>query len=130
MAGWNSEFVFRGDFTLDEYFSGKTSFELRELYTQFSPAGFLDIKAGRQVYTWGTGDYLFINDLFPKDYVSFFTGRQDEYLKKPSDGLRLSAYTKVANADLVIIPFFEPNTIPNGERLSFFDSFQGGIAGT
>ncbi len=121
---------FRGDFTVDEYYSGKTDFDLREMSLSMSPFSKMDIKLGRQVLTWGTGDYLFINDQFPKDYESFFIGRDDEYLKKPSDAIKTSFYPKLANIDLVIIPYFTPNTIATGDRLSFFDSFQGGIAGT
>ncbi len=129
LSNWNSEVFFRGDWTVDEYFGGKTDFDLREFYTQFSPLNSVDVKIGRQVFTWGTGDYLFINDVFPKDYVSFFAGRDDEYLKSPSDGARISFYNHIANLDMVIIPVFRPNIISKGDRLSFFDSFQGGIAG-
>ncbi len=120
----------KGDFTVDEYYSGKTAFELREANLAWTPFDFMDVKAGRQVLTWGTGDYLFINDMFPKDYVSFFSGREDEYLKKPSDALKMSFYPKTFNLDVVIIPKFTPNTVAKGDRLSFFDPFQGGIAGT
>ena len=120
---------FRGDFTVDEYYSGKTDFELRELNLSLTPVDFMDLKIGRQVLTWGTGDYLFINDMFSKDYVSFFTGRDDEYLKKPSDAIKASLYPKFANIDFIVIPYFTPNTIAKGDRLSFFDSFQGGITG-
>lgn len=120
---------FKGDFTVDEYFSGKTDFELRELNLSTSPFNAVDVKLGRQVLTWGTGDYLFVNDQFPKDYVSFFLGRDDEYLKKPSDALKMSFYLTFTNIDFVISKF-EPNTTAKGDRLSFFDSFQGGIAGT
>ncbi|MFA5117299.1 MAG: hypothetical protein WC695_00435 [Candidatus Omnitrophota bacterium] len=129
LSAWNGVFTYKGDFTLDEYFQTSGSYDVRELNLAFSPAGMVDIKAGRQVLTWGTGDYLFINDLFPKDYVSFYTGRDDEYLKKPSDALRISLYPKIANIDFALIPHFTPNTVPEGDRLSFFDSFQGGIAG-
>ncbi|MFA6378244.1 MAG: hypothetical protein WCX16_00500 [Candidatus Omnitrophota bacterium] len=121
---------FRGDFTVDEYYSGKTDFDLRELNLSLSPFRWMDLKLGRQVLTWGTGDYLFINDMFPKDYESFFIGRDDEYLKKPSDAIKASFYPKLANIDFIVIPYFTPNTIATGDRLSFFDSFQGGIAGT
>jgi hypothetical protein len=103
--------------------------DLRELSASFTPVDIMDVKIGRQVLTWGTGDYLFLNDLFPKDYVSFFIGRDDEYLKKPSDALRVMMYPKWFNLDMAVIPFFEPNTMPDGDRLSFFDSFTGGIAG-
>ncbi len=120
---------FKGDFTIDEYYSGKTNFELRELKVFLSPLDNIDLKIGRQVLTWGTGDYLFINDLFPKDYESFYIGRDDEYLKKPSDAVKISIYLSKINFDLVAMPFFEPNNIFKGDRLSFFDSFQGGISG-
>jgi hypothetical protein len=125
----NSVLTYKGDFVLDEYFETTGSYEAREFHLAFSPAQMVDIKVGRQVLTWGTGDYLFINDLFPKDYVSFYIGRDDEYLKKPSDALRVSLYPKGTNIDFVVIPHFMPNTLPEGERLSFFDSFQGGISG-
>ncbi|MFA5087692.1 MAG: hypothetical protein WC552_01505 [Candidatus Omnitrophota bacterium] len=117
---------FKGDFTVDEYFGGKTDFELREFYFAWSPYKFLDAKLGRQILTWGTGDYLFINDLFPKDYISFFLGRDDEYLKKPSDALKMSFYPKWGNVDFVASAF-TPNTTAEGSRLSFFDPFHGGI---
>ena len=125
---WMAEGHIKGDFTIDEYYSGKTDFDLRELNIILSPRAWMDVKLGRQVFTWGTGDYLFVNDLFPKDYVSFYIGRDDEYLKKPSDGAKLSCYTESANMDVVIIPFFEPSTFFKGDRLSFFDPFLGGIA--
>ena len=124
-----AELNVKTDFTVDEYFNGRTDLEMRELNLGLSLADWMDAKIGRQVFTWGTGDYLFVNDLFPKDYVSFYVGREDEYLKKPSDGAKVSLYSDKANLDLVVIPFFEPNTIFNGQRLSFFDSFQRGIAG-
>lgn len=127
---WQGVLRFKGDFTVDEYFAGKTDFELRDANLSFTPASFMDIKAGRQVLTWGTGDYLFINDVFPKDYVSFYIGRDDEYLKKPSDAVKFSFYPSVANVDFIIIPYFEPNSMPDGDRLSFFDNFEGRIAGT
>jgi hypothetical protein len=129
LADWRSEFNFKGDFLIDEYFGGKTSFDLRECNALFTPLDMADIKIGRQVLTWGTGDYLFINDMFPKDYVSFYIGRDDEYLKKPSDAVRISLYPRMANIDIAVIPFFTPNTVPDGERLSFFDSFNRGIRG-
>lgn len=120
---------FKSDFTVDEYFSGKTGFDLREFNLSLTPFDFMDAKLGRQILTWGTGDYLFINDMFPKDYVSFFIGRNDEYLKKPSDAIKLSFYPDKINIDFVVIPYFTPNTHAKGDRVSFFDSFQGGIAG-
>ncbi len=129
LSRWNGVLAFKGDFLLDEYFDTTGSFDIREGNFAFSPAQRIDFKVGRQVLTWGTGDYLFINDLFPKDYVSFYIGRDDEYLKKPSDAVRISLYPEAVNIDFAVIPHFTSNTMPEGDRLSFFDSYQGGIAG-
>lgn len=129
LAAKGASLNFKTDFTVDEYYGGKTEADLRELNLSLTPFSKMDAKIGRQVLTWGTGDYLFVNDLFPKDYISFFIGRDDEYLKKPSDALRFSFYPSAASIDFVMMRF-EPNTTAKGDRLSFFDSFQGGIAGT
>ena len=126
---WMAAFEAKADFTVDEYFNGRTDVDLRVLSLALGPADWMDIKMGRQVFTWGTGDYLFINDMFPKDYISFYIGREDEYLKKPNDGIKASMYSDLANMDVVLIPVFEPNTLFDGQRVSFFDPFQQGIAG-
>ncbi|MFH1877675.1 MAG: hypothetical protein ABH883_02600 [Candidatus Omnitrophota bacterium] len=129
LSRWQAGIDAKCDFILDMYDAGKVITDLRELKLSFTPMDIMDIKAGRQVLTWGTGDYLFLNDLFPKDYVSFFIGRDDEYLKMPNDALRVMLYPEWFNADLVLIPVFEPNSLPDGHRLSYFDTFQGRIAG-
>lgn len=129
LSEWQTAIRAKCDFVLDLYQGGKLLTELRELNVSFTPMDIIDIKVGRQILTWGTGDYLFLNDLFPKDFVSFFIGRSDEYLKKPSDALRLMIYPEWLNFDFIWIPFFEPDTVPSGYRVSFFDTFQGKIAG-
>lgn len=100
---------------------------VRELALVFAPAANVDIKIGRQVLTWGTGDFLFLNDLFPKDFVSFFTGRDDEYLKAPSNTVRASVFGKAINIDLAWTPVFADDRFLNGKRFSFFSAFAGGI---
>ena len=89
----------------------------------------MELKAGRQILTWGTGDYIFINDLFPKDYKSFFTGRDDEYLKAPSDALKTSIYTDAFNLDFVYTPRFNPDRFIDGKGLSYFNPQTGGLTG-
>ncbi|OGP34561.1 MAG: hypothetical protein A2X88_07415 [Deltaproteobacteria bacterium GWC2_65_14] len=102
--------------------------DLREFYLDVSPLQVLDIRAGRQILTWGTGDLIFINDLFPKDFVSFFVGRSLEYLKLGSDAVKLSLYPGPFALDLVAVPHFTPSEIPEGERLSFFNPFANRLA--
>jgi hypothetical protein len=103
--------------------------DVREFNALLTPAKFLDVKLGRQILTWGTGDYLFINDLFPKDYKSFFLGRDDEYLKAPSDAAKVSAYSDLVNMDLVYTPRFNPDRFIDGERISYFSPLLGRLAG-
>jgi hypothetical protein len=89
----------------------------------------MDLKIGRQILTWGTGDLLFINDLFPKDWNSFFIGRDEEYLKAPSDGIRVSLYTKLINLDIVYTPRFDADRFIDGRRISYWNETLGRRAG-
>lgn len=98
----------------------KTIWHTRALNVSASPFSFLDVKVGRQILTWGTGDYLFLNDLFAKDWQSFFSGRADEYLKAPSDSIRTNWYFDNVNFTLVWTPEFTPDNYVTGERFSFY----------
>jgi hypothetical protein len=123
----DSRLLFKGDLVADGV-EEKVDADLREFYLDISPAQALDIRAGRQILTWGTGDLIFINDLFPKDFVSFFIGRSLEYLKVGSDAVKVSLYPGPFSMDLVAVPHFTPSEIPKGERLSFFNPFANRIA--
>jgi len=92
----------------------------REFNISLSPLQSVDLKLGRQILTWGTGDYLFLNDLFVKDWQSFFSGRADEYLKAPSNSAKLGWFTSIANIELVYTPEFTPDHYVTGERFSFY----------
>lgn len=113
-----------GDAVLEEL-----DFDLRRLRLTWTPLHNLDLSIGRQVLTWGTGDLLFINDLFPKDWQAFFIGRDEEYLKAPADTVKVSWFGKFLNADLVYTPEFEPDRFITGERLSYWSPLQGSRAG-
>lgn len=95
--------------------------DLRQANIMFSPFKFSDVKIGRQILTWGTGDLIFINDLFAKDWKSFFIGRDDEYLKAPTDAIKVSIFSKVVNVDLIYTPKFGADRFIDGDRISFFD---------
>jgi hypothetical protein len=115
-----------GDVDLE---TGEGWFDLREAFVAARATSFLDLKFGRQILTWGTGDLIFINDLFPKDWVSFFIGRDLEYLKAPSDAIKASVFTPYLNVDFVYTPRFDADRYIDGERISFFDPLAGGIVG-
>jgi|AntRauTorcE11897_2_1112592.scaffolds.fasta_scaffold02238_2 hypothetical protein len=99
--------------------------ELREALISTS-TGPVDWRAGRQVLTWGTGDLLFINDLFPKDWQSFLIGRDEDYLKGPSDAIRGTWYAGEVTVDAVWSPLFQEDNYPDGDRLSYYNPMAGG----
>lgn len=108
---------------------GEGFIDLREASVSFSPDDEIDMKIGRQILTWGTGDLLFINDLFPKDWNSFFIGRDEEYLKAPSDSIKTSFYNDIANLDIVYTPKFEADRFIDGSRLSYYNANTASLAG-
>jgi hypothetical protein len=107
-----------------------TEVDLREAYIKLRLSDWLDVKAGRQVATWGTGDLIFANDLFAKDWLAFFTVLDDTYLKPPQDLLRVSAYTAGITFEVAASPHFTPDNLPSGERLSLFNPFSGRAVGS
>ncbi len=108
---------------------GRGEIDLREAWLQKMLGENIDIKLGRQIMTWGTGDMLFINDLFPKDWNSFFIGRDSEYLKAPSDAVKASVFFEAFNLDLVWTPQFDPDRFIDGRRISYFDPLTGSLSG-
>lgn len=121
-------FFARIDFLSDASRTSRSSVDVREAYVKLYPARWLDIKLGRQVATWGTGDLVFANDLFAKDWEAFFTGLDDSYLKPPQDLLRMSFYLKGITAEVAASPSFTPDMLPDGQRLSLYNPFSGTAA--
>ncbi len=127
----------RGDLVADEVTSGENLdletgtgfFDLREANLLLSPTYSIDVKIGRQILTWGTGDLLFINDLFPKDWQAFFIGRDVEYLKAPSDAALISYFPEWASIDLALTPRFDSDRYLRGQRLSYWNPQLARIAG-
>ncbi|MHC4518791.1 MAG: hypothetical protein ACYTAS_09410 [Planctomycetota bacterium] len=103
--------------------------DLREANIFARPTDTMDVKLGRQALTWGTGDLIFINDLFPKDWQSFFIGRDVEYLKAPSDAAKISLFMDWANLDIAYTPEFDSDRFISGERLSYWNPVLGDKAG-
>ena len=123
-----ADLKFKGDI-FGDMVTERAEFDLREAYIFSRPLEFMDFKVGRQILTWGTGDLVFINDLFPKDWQSFFIGRDTEYLKAPSDAAKISLFSDWANLDIVYAPQFDPDRFIAGERLSYWSSNLGRLAG-
>jgi hypothetical protein len=123
-----ADFKVKGD-VFGDLVTEQGDFDLREAFIFTRPFDFMDLKIGRQVLTWGTGDLIFINDLFPKDWQSFFIGRDSEYLKAPSDAVKISLFSDLANLDIVYTPKFDHDRFISGRRISYWNSGLGRLAG-
>lgn len=142
----NYEATLRTDFLYDDVVRdhnidlarGTGPLDLREANVKFQPFSGLDLKAGRQIFHgWGTGDLLFVNDLFPKDWQSLYSGRDESYLDAPCDALWLRGsasprfsdqhpimqdlFPKDIALDLVLMPRFQPDRYGTGDRLSSYN---------
>jgi len=115
----NWRLLLKGDAAYDHLGRGDQS-ELREGYVDYS-AGNWDLRAGRQVITWGLGDLIFVNDVFPKDHEALFSGRPLEYLKRGVDAVKFGAYPEFASFELVVAPEFRESRIPDARRFHLFD---------
>lgn len=124
---WVADFL--ADTTRIDLRSGQGWIDPREAWISAQPIDFIDLKVGRQIATWGTGDLLFISDLFPKDWQALLLGRDEEYLKAPSDAIKVSVFTDPVNIDIVYTPEFDPDRFVTGERISYFDSQSNSIQG-
>jgi len=127
--------VLKMDFVQDQL-TGASSVDIREARILTTPTSWLDLSLGKQVNTWGVGDMVFINDLFPKNWMAMFTGKDMEFLKEPANSYRASAYFGDATLDLVHHPKFAADVTPKGcvfavyNPNSMLDSTQPQIAGS
>ena len=113
----------KGDL-LHDAVGGTLDVDFREGYAGWT-RGPLELRLGRQIVTWGVGDLVFINDVFPKDWESFFSGRPMEYLKLGIDGLLARVSSSVVSAELAAVPFFTEDRLPSRDRFFLFDPAAG-----
>lgn len=119
----------KADIVHDDIIDG-SYLDVREAYIELPPNDHYNIRIGRQSILWGLGDLLVANDLFPKDFLGLYYGRdaEAEYMVTPSDAIRSSFYFKNSSLD-VIFSRFEPSAVPTGQRFSYFNPFTQSIVG-
>jgi hypothetical protein len=122
-SGEKGRLFIRSDFFHDAI-TGRPDLEVREAYVDTS-MGESDVRVGRQLLIWGVGDYLFINDVFAKDWGAFFSGRPVAYLRVPQDALKLDMGNGKVSAEIVAMPFFQTDKLPSRNRFYQFDPFPG-----
>ncbi|GMR08619.1 MAG: hypothetical protein BMS9Abin26_1625 [Gammaproteobacteria bacterium] len=95
--------------------------EVRELYADYNADSFT-VRGGRQIITWGVGDLLFINDIFPKDWVAFYSGLPMEYLKRGSDAAKLDLYLGSTTLE-VVVSDFRADRLPDSRQFVMASPF-------
>lgn len=114
-----ASFNFKFDIIKDNV-SNSTDLNIRSAYINIYSSDLWELRAGHQILTWGTGDLLFVNDLFPKNWEAFFTGKDIEYLKDPMTSIQTSFFTDFGTFDFVFVPTFTPDKFITGERLVYW----------
>ena len=81
----------------------RSGFQLREAYAYYSDDRW-DVRAGRQIITWGVADALRLTDIIsPMDYTEFLAQDYDD-IRIPVGGLRLRYSRDIWSAEAVAIP--------------------------
>lgn len=109
--------------------AGSGGQDIREAFVDYS-IGRFDFRLGKQIITWGLGDLLFVNDVFPKDWQALLSGRPVEYLKVGAGAIKTTFTTAVFSTDLVILPVFEPDNLPRSRDFFLYDPFSSVTAKT
>ena len=93
----------------------RSGLQVREAYTWWGNDHW-DIRAGRQIITWGVADGLRVTDIIsPMDYTEFLAQDYDD-IRIPVGGLRLRYLRDRWNLEVIAVPvasFFELPVEPN-----------------
>lgn len=93
----------------------QTKIELREAFLQYSTESW-DLKAGRQIITWGIADGIRITDLIsPLDYTEFLARDYDD-IRIPVNAFRLKYIKPSYNLEVVFTPIPEFFILPVDEQ--------------
>ncbi len=93
----------------------QSGFSLREAYLYYSKSGW-DIRAGRQIITWGVADAMRITDIIsPMDFTEFLTQDYDD-IRVPVNGIKVKYTRPKWSVEAIVIPvssFYELSTDEN-----------------
>jgi hypothetical protein len=103
--------------------------QLREGFVDWTPNKAVSARLGRQIMTWGVSDYLYANDLFPKNYDAFFTGGGFDRMKEPVDGGKLTIASAGPDVELVASRP-RADRLPNADRFAAMAGARAALAET
>jgi hypothetical protein len=100
---------------------------VREAFVDYSLGALdLDLRIGRQVLTWGVSEFLYVNDIFPKNFDAFFTGSGIDRMKEPVDAIRAVNHSRNTDWELVVSRA-RADTNPSPERFFGSSATRGAI---
>lgn len=93
----------------------RSGFQLREAYAYYSDNNW-DVRAGRQIITWGVADGLRLTDIIsPMDYTEFLAQDYDD-IRIPVGGLRLRYSRQSWSFEAVAVPVSSFFLMPTDDK--------------
>ena len=93
----------------------RSGFQLREAYAYYSDNNW-DVRAGRQIITWGVADGLRLTDIIsPMDYTEFLAQDYDD-IRIPVGGLRLRYSRQSWSFEAVAVPVSSFFLLPTDDK--------------
>lgn len=101
----------------------ESGIELREAWLRYTTKN-LDLKLGRQIFSWGQADGIKITDLISPVDMTEFLARDYDDIRMPVDAMRLRYMNKNMSAELVFVPVFQSSILPvqQNNPWSFIDN--------
>ena len=120
----NTEIFFSANAVYNSLISDYSGFKIRELFVS-QTFGNIELRAGRQIITWGVADALRLSDIIsPMDYSEFLAQDYDD-IRIPENALRLKYSKNSFSAEALAVPVIETFDLPVDGRNSWAISISG-----
>lgn len=124
LAKNHTELFFSANAVYNTLISDYSGFKIRELFVSQTFGGF-ELRAGRQIITWGVADALRLTDLVsPMDYSEFLAQDYDD-IRIPENALRLKFSKNSFSAEALAVPIIETFDLPIDVRNPWAISITG-----
>lgn len=124
LAKNHTELFFSANPVYNTLISDYSGFKIRELFVSQTFGGF-ELRAGRQIITWGVADALRLTDLVsPMDYSEFLAQDYDD-IRIPENALRLKFSKNSFSAEALAVPLIETFDLPIDVRNPWAISITG-----
>ena len=120
----NTEIFFSANAVYNSLISDYSGFKIRELFVS-QTFGSFELRAGRQIITWGVADALRLSDIIsPMDYSEFLAQDYDD-IRIPENALRVKYSKNSFSAEALAVPVIETFDLPVDGRNPWAISISG-----